>query len=226
MNSPLEQKKQMIDQLRRLGGVGEQRRIIEYAQAPFVPHAVRRRLAGGGVSLTAAQQTQLEYQALANSPGIWRKNYQGYHYEAVNFFDTAALKTGPYAFNGADSDLYEPALPNSTSMMLTGYFRASYTGVHTIYVSSDDGAYAWFGEKARTGWTTANADIANGGLHAQIEVSNTVTLNAGEYVPLRVMFGNGPAGPGVLQVSYSHTGQAKTSNFTGKIFYNAATQGF
>jgi len=47
MQSPLEQKKQMIEQLRRLGGVGEQRRIIEYAQAPFVAPDVRRRLAGG-----------------------------------------------------------------------------------------------------------------------------------------------------------------------------------
>lgn len=226
MKSPLEQKKEMIEQLKRLGGVGEQRRIVEYAQAPFVPHAVRRRLAGGGVTLSAAQQTQLEYQVLANSPGIWRTNYEGYHFEDVDFFATAALKTGPYAFNGADFDLYEPALPNATSMMLTGYFRASYTGVHTIYVAADDGAYAWFGEKARTGWTTANADIANGGLHPVIEISNTVTLNAGEYVPLRVMFGNGPEGPGVMQVSYEHIGQAKTSDFTGKIFYNAATQGF
>jgi len=47
MKSPLEQKKQMIEQLRRLGGVDERRRIIEYAQAPFVAPDVRRRLAGG-----------------------------------------------------------------------------------------------------------------------------------------------------------------------------------
>lgn len=224
--TPLEQKQQMLERLRKLGGVGEQRRIVEFSQAPFVAPEVRRRLSGASASLTAQQQQQQEYQALANSPGMWRTNYQGYHFESVEFFGTAALKTGPYAFNGVDNDIYEPSLPNSTSMMLKGYFRATYTGVHTIFVSSDDGAYAWFGEKARTGWTTANADIANGGLHPQIEVSNTVTLTAGEYVPLRVMFGNGPAGPGVLQVSYSHTGQAKTSDFTGKIFHNAATQGF
>jgi hypothetical protein len=226
MKSPLEQKKEMIEQLKRLGGVGEQRRIVEYAQAPFVPHQVRRRLAGGGVTLSASQQTQIEYAILANSAGIWRTNYEGYHDENASFFDTAGLKIGAYAFNGADNDVYEPALPNSTSMMLKGYFKASVTGVHTIYVASDDGAYAWFGEKARTTWTIANADIANGGLHPVQEISNTVTLNAGEYTPLRVMFGNGPEGPGVLQVSYSHTGQAKTSDFTGKIFYNAATQGF
>jgi hypothetical protein len=164
------------------------------------------------------------------SPGIWRTNYEGYHYEAPNFFDTAALKAAPNNFNGADNDINEPALPNSTSMMLKGYFRTTYTGNHTIYLSCDDGAYLWFGDNAITNWrsgnTLTNVSIANGGLHAQTEVSTTVALTAGTYIPLRVMFGNGPAGPGVLVVSYEYPGQAKTSDFTGKIFYRTSTSGF
>lgn len=47
MQSPLDQKKQMVEQLKRLGGVDEQRRLVEYAQAPFVSADVRRRVAGG-----------------------------------------------------------------------------------------------------------------------------------------------------------------------------------
>lgn len=164
------------------------------------------------------------------SPGIWRTNYEGYHYESANFFDTAALKASPNNFDGADNDINEPALPNSTSMMLKGYLRVTYTGNYTIYLSCDDGAYLWFGDNAITNWrsgnTLTNVTISNGGLHAQTEVSTTVALTAGTYIPLRVMFGNGPDGPGVLVVSYSYPGQAKTSDFTGKIFYRTSTNGF
>ena len=164
------------------------------------------------------------------SPGIWRTNYEGYHYESANFFDTAALKAAPNNFNAADNDINEPDLPNSTSMMLKGYLRVTYTGNYTIYLSCDDGAYLWFGDNAITNWrsgdTLTNVSISNGGLHGESEVSTTVALTAGTYIPLRVMFGNGPDGPGVLTVSYEYTGQAKTSDFTGKIFYRTATNGF
>ena len=164
------------------------------------------------------------------SPGIWRTNYEGYHYESANFFDTAALKAAPNNFNAADNDINEPDLPNSTSMMLKGYLRVTYTGTYTIYLSCDDGAYLWFGDNAITNWrsgdTLTNVIISNGGLHGESEVSTTVALTAGTYIPLRVMFGNGPDGPGVLTVSYEYPGQAKTSDFTGKIFYRTATNGF
>ena len=164
------------------------------------------------------------------SAGIWRTNYEGYHYEAPNFFDTAALKAAPNNFDGADNDINEPSLPNSTSMMLKGYLRVTYTGNYTIYLSCDDGAYLWFGDNAITNWrsgnTLTNVSISNGGLHGQTEVSATVALTAGTYIPLRVMFGNGPDGPGVLVVSYEYPGQAKTSDFTGKIFYRTSTNGF
>jgi hypothetical protein len=164
------------------------------------------------------------------SPGIWRTNYEGYHYESANFFDTAVLKAAPDNFNAADNDVNEPSLPNSTSMMLKGYLRVTYTGNYTIYLSCDDGAYLWFGDDAITNWRSGNSlvneNISIGGLHAEVEQSTTVALTAGTYIPMRVVFGNGPDGPGVLTVSYEYPGQAKTSDFTGKIFYRTATNGF
>jgi hypothetical protein len=164
------------------------------------------------------------------SPGIWRTNYEGYHYESANFFDTAVLKAAPNNFDAADNDINEPDLSNSTSMMLKGYLRVTYTGNYTIYLSCDDGAYLWFGDNAITNWrsgdTLTNVIISNGGLHGESEVSTTVALTAGTYIPLRVMFGNGPDGPGVLTVSYEYPGQGKTSDFTGKIFYRTSTNGF
>jgi len=163
-------------------------------------------------------------------PGIWRTNYQDYYFENGTFFDTAALKTGGAAYNGPTSDISIPDLPEYTSIMLKGYMKVTYTGTYTFYLDCDDGAYMWFGDNAITNWkdqegALINYDINNGGEHGQQEISGTVNLTAGNYIPLRVAFGNN-GGPGILIVSYSHTGQEKTSDFAGKIFYRTATNGF
>ena len=169
-------------------------------------------------------------EVLEVSPGIWRTNYQNYYFEDGNFFDTAVLKTGDAAYNDPTSDISIPDLPEFTSIMLKGYMKVTYTGTYTFYLDCDDGAYMWFGDNAITNWKDTegiliNYDINNGGEHGQQEVTGTVNLTAGNYIPLRVAFGNN-GGPGVLIVSYSHTGQSKTSDFTGKIFYRTTTNGF
>ena len=140
----------------------------------------------------------LNVAGIVFAANIWRTDYQGYFGDVPSFFDTAALK----------------AAPNT------------YTGTHTFYLNSDDGSYLWIGLTALSGYTTANALVQNGGLHALSEVSATISLVAGTYYPIRIQFGNGPAGPGALTASYAHSGQAKTSTWTGKIFYNTATNGF
>ena len=157
---------------------------------------------------------------------IWRTDYEGYHNENPAFFATAALKAAPNNYNGTDTTISEPTLVNNTSIEYKGYFLATYTGTHTFYLNSDDGSYLWVGLTALSGYTTSNALINNGGLHGIGEVSATVSLVAGTYYPFRIQFGNGPAGPGQLYASYAHSGQAKTSTWTGKIFYNTATNGF
>jgi len=169
-------------------------------------------------------------EPIAVTPGIWRTNYQDYYFESGTFFDTAALKTGGAAYNGPTSDISIPDLPEYTSIMLKGYMKVTYTGTYTFYLDCDDGAYMWFGDNAITNWkdqegALINYDINNGGEHGQQEISGTVNLTAGNYIPLRVAFGNN-GGPGILIVSYSHTGQEKTSDFAGKIFYRTATNGF
>ena len=157
---------------------------------------------------------------------IWRTDYEGYFSDVPSWFATASLKASPNNYNGTDTTISEPALLNNTSIEYKGYFLATYTGTHTFYLSSDDGSYMWIGLTALSGFTTANALIQNGGLHGQQEVSATINLVAGTYYPLRIQFGNGPSGPGVLVASYAHTGQTKTSTWTGKVFYNSATNGF
>ena len=168
----------------------------------------------------------LNVAGIVFAANIWRTDYEGYFGDVPSFFDTAALKAAPNDYNGTDTTIAEPSLLNNTSIEYKGYFLATYTGTHTFYLNSDDGSYLWIGLTALSGYTTANALVQNGGLHALSEVSATISLVAGTYYPIRIQFGNGPAGPGALTASYAHSGQAKTSTWTGKIFYNTATNGF
>jgi hypothetical protein len=168
----------------------------------------------------------VNYAGIAFASNIWRTDYEGYFNDVPSFFATAALKAAPDDYNGTDTTIAEPSLLNNTSIEYKGYFLATYTGTHTFYLASDDGSFMWVGPTALTGFTTANALVKNGGLHAVVEVSATISLVAGTYYPIRIQFGNGPAGPGALTASYEHSGQAKTSTWTSKIFYNTATNGF
>jgi hypothetical protein len=168
----------------------------------------------------------LNVAGITFAANIWRTDYEGYFNDVPSFFDTAALKAAPNDYNGTDTTISEPGLLNNTSIQYKGYFLATYTGTHTFYLNSDDGSYLWIGLIALSGYTTANALVQNGGLHALSEVSATINLVAGKYYPIRIQFGNGPSGPGQLFASYAHFGQAKTSIWTGKVFYNTATNGF
>jgi hypothetical protein len=168
----------------------------------------------------------VNYAGIAFAPNIWRTDYELYFSDTPSFFATAALKAAPNDYNGTDTTISEPSLLNNTSIEYKGYFLATYTGTHTFYLSSDDGSYMWVGATALTGFTTANALVQNGGLHGVVEVNATISLVAGTYYPIRIQFGNGPSGPGALIASYAHSGQSKTSTWTGKVFYNTATNGF
>jgi hypothetical protein len=168
----------------------------------------------------------LNIAGITFASNIWRTDYEGYFNDTPSFFATAALKAAPNDYNGTDTTIAESSLLNNTSIQYQGYFLATYTGTHTFYLASDDGSWLWIGPTALTGFTTANALVKNGGLHAVTEVNATISLVAGTYYPIRIQFGNGPSGPGALTASYAHSGQAKTSTWTGKIFYNTATNGF
>jgi hypothetical protein len=109
--------------------------------------------------------------------------------------------------------------------MLTGYFLAPTTDTYTFYTSTDDASYMWIGPDAITGYTHTNAVVQNGGLHGTTEQSGTIAMIANIYYPFRVMFGN-LTGPGTMTVSWASSTQAKTSNWSGKLFYNSATNGF
>jgi len=146
--------------------------------------------------------------------GVKKVTYTGYHGEAVAFTDTAVVTDTTTANNFNIASIAE-----NTTVLYTGYFLGTYTGDWTFTQTGDDGAYFWIGSNAVSGYTTANANAAS-----TYNTTGTVTvaITAGVYYPIRLLYGNGPAG-GFLNLTYAHTGQSATSDFTGKLFSPAAS---
>jgi hypothetical protein len=161
--------------------------------------------------------------------GLFKTTYAGYFNDNVNFFATATPTT--FGANPATSvqttSISEPSSDDGSSFSVQwlGYFLPSTTETYTFFTSSDDASYVWVGSNAVTGFTTENAIVDNGGLHGNQERSGTVSLIAGVYYPIRIQFGENSGGD-VLTFNYSTPTISKTTDVTGRVFYNAATNGF
>ena len=162
-------------------------------------------------------------------PGLYKTTYAGYHNETPSFFATATPTT--YGTNPATSvqttAISEAGTDDGSnfSCQWLGYFLPSTTETYTLFIASDDGSYLWIGANALTGFTTANATINNGGAHGTVEVSATVALTAGTYYPIRMQFGE-IGGGDVFTFNYSTATITKTTDVTGRVFYNPNTNGF
>ncbi|KAJ2975795.1 hypothetical protein NQ176_g5321 [Zarea fungicola] len=72
-----------------------------------------------------------------------------------------------------------------------GYFHPDKSGDYRFALPDvDDGMYLWLGDKAKSGWTTANADLyaQSGGSADHSKNPFHYTATAGEYVPFRATF--------------------------------------
>ena len=161
--------------------------------------------------------------------GLFKTTYAGYFADSVSFFATATPTT--YGTNPATSvqttAISEAATDDGSSFSCQwlGYFKPTTTETYTFFTASDDGSYIWVGANAVTGFTTANATVNNGGLHAVVETSGTAALTAGVYYPIRIQFGESGGGDS-MTFNHSTATITKTTNVTGKVFYNPATNGF
>ena len=166
---------------------------------------------------------------ISYTAGLFKTTYSGYFADNVSFFATATPTT--FGANPATSvqttTISEPSSDDGSSFSVQwlGYFLPSTTETYTFFTSSDDASYVWVGSNAVSGFTTGNATVNNGGLHGQLEKSGTASLTAGVYYPIRIQFGE-QGGGDVMTFNYSTPTITKTTNVTGRVFYNAATNGF
>jgi hypothetical protein len=152
---------------------------------------------------------------LSLEAGIYNYTY------SLDWVKTVSNITGGTPTGSAVATNFEiPNQPTNRSQWFKGYFKPDYTGVWTFSVYSDDSSALWIGPNAISGYTIANALTST----SIGTVTGTINLVTGSYYPMMLMYGNG-GGPGSLTVSYSHTGQSSSTNYTGKLFYNPVTNG-
>ena len=145
----------------------------------------------------------------ATQTGIRKVTYTGYHNDDVAFTDTATATASTTANNFVIASIAE-----NTTVLYTGYLLGTYTGDWTFTLTGDDSSYLWIGADAVSGYTTVNRTaFANYNTVGTV----TVAITAGEYYPVRLLYGNGPS-TGYLNLTYAHTGQTTTNDFTGKLF--------
>jgi len=156
-----------------------------------------------------------------DTAGLYRTTYAGYFSDVPAFFATATVSSA--AVNLSPIDDGDPGI-EPFSVQLLGYFKPTTTETHTFFLNSDDASFMWLGATAVTGFTTANALINNGGTHGANEVSASIALTAGVYYPIRIQMGDN-GGNNVLELNYSTPTIVKTTDVTGKVFYNSATNG-
>jgi hypothetical protein len=154
---------------------------------------------------------------------LFRTTYSGYFADNVAFFATATATTTTVQTTVIEEPVTDDG--SNFSMQWLGYFIPSTTESYTFYLSSDDASYLWIGNNAVSGFATNNATINNGGLHGATEVSGVVSLTANVAYPIRVQYGE-QSGGDVLTFNYSTATISKTTNVTGRVFYNLVTQGF
>jgi hypothetical protein len=162
-----------------------------------------------GVFAGPASQGDFLYDA-----GLFGKRYNGYYADNVSYF-TKVRQQGDTNTTTSINSFTSSA--DSYSWMWLGYFLAPSTGTYTFYTSSDDASHLWIGSNALVGFTTTNATVNNGGLHGVLELSGTTTLTAGEYYPMRVVFGENGGGD-IITVSFAGPSITKTTNGSGYYF--------
>ena len=147
--------------------------------------------------------------------GAYRTTYSGYWNGNPAWFLTATATATLVAGN-----FTIPSESTTTSELYLSYIKPDYTGTWTFSMQSDDKAMIWIGDLAVSGYTASNPLISSN----VNTVTGTIDLIAGHFYPLLLMFGNN-AGPGILNLTYAHTGQSATNDYTGKLYYNRTTNG-
>jgi hypothetical protein len=130
----------------------------------------------------------------------------GYHGDDVDYFETA----NPVSSVSYVTSINDTTISAVSSYLITGNFIPDITGTWTFALTSDDGSYLWIGTDALSGYTTGNALINNGGVHAVATVSNTISLTKGTVYPIRILSGNNAVNDDIVLTVTNPDGVATT----------------
>jgi hypothetical protein len=130
--------------------------------------------------------------------------------------------TAPTA-EGPTNSVNYPSIADNISYQWVGYFLAPTTGTYNFSLNSDDGSYFWIGNNAVSGYTTGNANVSATFTTGTV-TSGNISLTAGTYYPVRLLYGNGIGGA-YITLSFNGPGIASRTDGTGYFLHNSATLG-
>jgi len=156
----------------------------------------------------------------AKPTGLIRKTYNGYYYTGTEASQWFKDKTPIDTLIGAPLGDGDPGEVRTQHLSYewVGYFSPPATDDYTFHINSDDYTLVWIGSNAVSAYTNSNADIACA--TSQSAQSSAITLTGGDFVPIRIQFGNDTGG-GELHVSWSSTQHPTPSrNFDWLIYHD------
>ena len=158
------------------------------------------------------------------SQGLYRKKYEGYFDDDVNWFDG---RTPLHGMPDTDISFSLTQNDDTFSMQWLGYFKPAVTGNYNFWLLSDDASFVWIGQNALSGYTATNAVVIKNGLHPTGWANNTrsLILEANKYYPIRIQMGDN-IGDETLQFFYALAGNNGVRNFQSKLWYNNISLGF
>jgi GLEYA domain len=151
--------------------------------------------------------------------GFYQYSRAGYHGDNVNYLDTGATAVA------ATNSVVNSSVPEFVSYSYLGYFLAPTTGNYTFSLASDDRSWMWIGNDALAGAYTNANHIITTTFNTGTITSPTISMTAGTYYPIRIVYGNGASAGFGINLSFAGPGITSRTNGTGYFFYNADTTG-
>ncbi|KAI0840888.1 GLEYA domain-containing protein [Hypoxylon sp. FL0890] len=134
-------------------------------------------------------------QGWKNDPTYSTFNPEVYKTETPGF---QSVITSLGGVSNADISFYGSDLWTNTDFYVIdhrGYLFAPQTGAYTISATGvDDAVFVWYGETAVSGWSRANDALLVTTDSPNQSGSIPVTLNAGDYLPFRIMYAQAQGG--------------------------------
>lgn len=168
--------------------------------------------------------------------GLWRKKFLGnFGTAAGSGIDVTFCRTTQSFFGKPDTYVSFGQQNDATEELYTfewvGYFKAPTTATYNFWANVDDDVYMWLGTNALgTNNTDSNYHMYKTGT-VRSKNSNSVTLTAGQYYPVRIQFGE-YHGAENMQILWGRTtdtnavaGNDGTSG-TQVWYHNGTTKGF
>ena len=162
--------------------------------------------------------------------GLDAEDHSGYF---ADNFSSSVFSTTNSLYDGDVTSINLSTLGDSYTIQWRGYYLARTSGTHTFETRSDDSSWLWVMDydnlDIKDGFSdllglrsSSNEVVDNSGLHGTVTRTGTVSLDAHEYHPILIYFGENAGGDN-MRVRHTVPGGSATTDGSG-YFFNAGNE--